>query len=99
MAQGRSSRSSQFVGLKMPPDLFRELRLLASLQGVSRSEVLRRGLRREIEAAVRDESHGSAGSDPGIPAAEREGWGRGRLCPDSSWLPGAFTPPPPASAW
>ena len=52
VAQGCSLRFSKFVGLKLRPEEFRELRLLASLRGVSRSEVLRSGLKRELEAAV-----------------------------------------------
>ena len=52
MAQEVSSRFSRFVGIKLRPEEFTELRLLASLQGVSRSEILRSGLKREVEAAV-----------------------------------------------
>ena len=52
VAQEGGSRFCRFVGLKLRPEEFNELRLLASLRGVSRSEVLRSGLRREVEAAV-----------------------------------------------
>ena len=62
MAQVEGSRFSRFVGLKLRPDEFRELRLLASLQGVSRSEVLRSGLKRELDAAVAEPPVMSEGS-------------------------------------
>jgi len=52
VAQEGGSRFSKFVGLKLRPEEFRELRLLASLRGVTLSEVLRSGLKREVEAAV-----------------------------------------------
>ena len=53
MAQeAEGQRHSEFVGVKLTRDQLRELYHLANRQGVSRSEVLRRGLRREGEAAV-----------------------------------------------
>ena len=61
MAQVEGS-FSRFVGLKLRPEQFRELRLLASLRGLSRSEILRSGLKRELDAAVTEAPVMSEGS-------------------------------------
>jgi hypothetical protein len=50
---------NRFIGVKLSPVEYRELRLLAAVERVNQSEAIRRAVKSRIEALVGEESDGA----------------------------------------